>query len=173
MRANVYLVGFMGSGKSEVGRVLAARLSATFVDLDELLVERLGSSIAEFFAAQGEAAFRREETAVLKQTGERSGLVIATGGGAFCSPSNQEIIHGSGGLSVFLDVPWKVIEKRLPGQNQDRPMWKDVQQARALFFDRRRWYLQAKNRVDVGETTSPEEVADRVLDVLRESDCAT
>jgi shikimate kinase len=173
MAKNVYLVGFMGCGKSLVGQELAALLGSTFSDLDEILVKRLGQSIADYFSDQGEEAFRKKETAALRDLSRESGLVVATGGGAFCSTRNREIIHGSGGVSVFLDVPWPVILDRLSGPNYDRPMWRNVEQARALFFVRERWYRQAMKRVAVEEATSAREVAERVARMLQESDCAT
>ena len=87
MKRNIVLMGFMGVGKTSVGRELALRLKREFVDLDELLEAKLGVSITEFFAAKGEAAFRKLRKKD-PQPGSKRGLVLATGGGAVLDPEN-------------------------------------------------------------------------------------
>ncbi len=91
-RRNVVLTGFMGTGKSTVGRLLAARLGYRFVDTDELIVAQDGRSIPTIFAEEGEAAFREMETAVSRQLAQKKGLVIATGGRLMLDPSNAALM---------------------------------------------------------------------------------
>ncbi len=116
----IFLVGFMGSGKSTVGRALAEELGWGFADLDEDIEKREGMSISQIFDTRGEAEFRQAETAALQ---ERVRLiergkpcVIALGGGAFLSEENFEIVSNNG-VSVWLDCPFSTVERRLAGQH--------------------------------------------------------
>ena len=93
---NIILIGMPGCGKSSVGKALAAALNRTFLDADEEIVRRAGCSIPEIFAAQGEAGFRRAESAVLADLGKQSGIVLATGGGCVTRPENYPSLHQNG-----------------------------------------------------------------------------
>ena len=93
---NIILIGMPGCGKSSVGTALAAALGRTFIDADEEIVRRAGCSIPEIFAAQGEAGFRRAESAVLAEIGKQSGTVLATGGGCITRPENYPSLHQNG-----------------------------------------------------------------------------
>lgn len=164
---NVYLVGFMGCGKSVVGRALADRLGLEFLDLDVRLEDQFGMTIADYFVRYGEDEFRRKETEALEQVSLSSGLVVATGGGAFCESGNRRIMKRAEDVSVFLDVPWETIETRLAGPNDDRPKWQDAESARKLFMKRQRWYRQAMIRVKVSSSMSPVEVAREIERALQ------
>ena len=161
---SVFLVGFMGVGKSSVGAVVADRLGLRLIDLDEEIVRNAGVSIREIFAAGGESAFRDAEREELARWAEADDVVVATGGGAFCSQTNRDLIHRSGGVSVFLDLPWQEIAARLARDHSERPMYASTDQARRLFEKRlplyRRAMIQLVCRGD--ETAS-----------LREVPCAT
>ncbi len=163
----------MGCGKSAVGGALAAILGAPFIDLDEVVSQRLDASIAEIFARHGEAAFRQEETEVVRWTTGLEHPVVATGGGTFCSPLNRSLIHETGGASVFLDVPWTEVLRRLPGKNLDRPKFADSEQARKLYEERMPSYRLARIVLPLDGDESPAEVARRVLAALPEGLCAT
>ena len=93
---NILLIGMPGCGHSSVGKALAAALNRTFLDADEEIVRRAGCSIPEIFAAQGEAGFRRAESAVLADLGKQSGIVLATGGGCVTRPENYPSLHQNG-----------------------------------------------------------------------------
>lgn len=93
---NVILIGMPGSGKTTVGTSVAAQLGRTFLDADAVLEQKTGMSIPEIFRREGEAGFRRRETAVLAELGKRSGLVIATGGGCVTRPENYPLLHQNG-----------------------------------------------------------------------------
>jgi shikimate kinase len=169
----VFLVGFMGAGKSSVGAALAARLGHRFVDLDQEISNRFGAPIPDVFADRGEANFRAAESDELARLAGLDDVVVATGGGAFCNEANREVIHGSGGVSVFLDLPWAELRHRLAGDHADRPMYDDTDQARQLFEERLPQYLCAVVRVELKGTESPEEAAGRVVHALQEAPCAT
>ena len=167
----LFLVGFMGAGKSSVGADLADRLGYDFVDLDEEISKRFGAPIREVFSDRGEPAFRAAESEELQRLAGLDGVVVATGGGAFCSQGNREIIHGESGVSVFLDVPWHELRKRLAGDHAGRPMYDDAQQAKSLFGERLPHYRRAMIRVALEGTETPTEVSELVLDALQEAAC--
>ena len=168
---NIYLVGFMGAGKTLVGAALAARLGRRFVDLDERLGERFGASIPEIFAVHGEGIFRAAETDELARCADEQDAVVATGGGAFCNGANREIISGSKGVSVYLDLPWGELDRRLAADNGGRPMFDDAEQARSLFEKRRPEYLRADVVITLEGSETPDDVAKRVLEEV--APCAT
>jgi shikimate kinase len=145
----IFLVGFMGSGKSTVGRALAEELGWGFADLDEDIEKREGLSISQIFETRGEAEFRRAETAALQErvrSIERGKpCVIALGGGAFLSEENFEIVSNNG-VSVWLDCPYSTVERRLAGQHVEynhRPLARDPEKLRELFAVRRAGYERA------------------------------
>ncbi len=117
---NIILTGFMGTGKTSVGRYLAERLNRPFVDLDERIVARAGKSIPAIFAEDGEAAFRELEAAACLELAEPQGVVAATGGGAAVNPANRAALS-RGGLLICLDAHLEALLVRLEGYS-GRPM---------------------------------------------------
>jgi shikimate kinase len=169
--SRIYLVGFMGAGKTAVGSALAARLDYDFVDLDDRLVKDFGMTIREFFERFGEAVFRTMESEALGRTTCLDRTVIATGGGAFCSSSNRDIIHSGGGRSVFLDVPWSVLTRRLDGDQSERPKMTTLDRARVLYRTRRQHYLCATHRAELNGSEAPDEVAERIEEMVAGVSC--
>ena len=163
-RLRIFLVGFMGCGKSAVGRSLAAALGVPCVDLDSVISSVMGATIAEIFARHGEAAFREEESRQLRKAGQLERVVVSTGGGTFCSPHNRKIIEELGGVTVFLDVEWKALLARLPGKNLDRPKFGSPEQARRLMERRRPAYELAAIHLILTGNEEPGEVARRILE---------
>lgn len=147
----------MGSGKTTVGKRLAARLGGAFVDLDEWLTDRFGP-IPEQFAREGEAVFRRRETDGLAHQAQRRPAVLATGGGAWVSPKNRQILRDFS-LMVVLTAPFEVLEDRV-GATSGRPKWNA--EARALFDSRAEAYLDADLVIDTHEL-SPDEVVEEIV----------
>jgi len=170
---NIFLVGFMGAGKTSVGRQLARHMNARFLDLDHELSGKFGCSIAEGFENSGETSFRAAETDLLRELSADSGLVVATGGGAFSTDGNRRIIEERGGVSVFLDVPWDVLQQRLERDNADRPVYRDAEQARRLFEERRQHYLRATVSVALSGDESPEHIVETIADAVRGVPCGT
>ncbi len=156
----LFLVGFMGSGKTTVGRLLAEKLGYAFLDLDELIQQQAGLSIPEIFARMGEGAFREMESRALRALEAWEDVVVALGGGAFVSEENRREVRRLG-VSVWLDCPLEVILKRL-GETTDRPLYRSPEQMRALLGARLSAYQQADLRVEAGEVT-PESVADEII----------
>jgi shikimate kinase len=119
----IVLMGFMGTGKSEVGRRLAQRLGRAFVDTDQLVEERAGKRVAEIFADDGEPAFRALERAAVADAAARSGVVVAVGGGAVLDPENVRLLRDAGVL-VYLTARPQVILRRV-GDTKHRPLLRD------------------------------------------------
>ena len=120
MQNNIVLCGFMGCGKSTVGKLIANRLGFTFCDSDSFIEQRENCSISEMFSRHGEDYFRTVENEVIKELSAQKGLVIATGGGAVMNPHNAEILRKTG-LVIFLDVTPETVLKRLEGDTT-RPL---------------------------------------------------
>lgn len=163
----IFLVGFMGCGKSRVGESLARRLTREFVDTDSLVTEREGRSIAEIFRDCGEDRFRRAEREALRSLEGRSGIVVATGGGLFVGFGQRRWMLRRG-RTVWLDVPFEVARGRVGG-GEERPLWlpRDPVELRAFFEKRRAVYALATLRV-AAAPGDPDAVAGRVLDALRD-----
>jgi shikimate kinase len=148
MSKAIYVVGFMGSGKSTIGRRLAETLGRPFVDLDDDIEAAAGRRIADIFSNDGEAAFRDAEHAALAAR-VRAGtdIVLALGGGAFTFARNRELLAGAG-TSVWLDCPFDVAHRRVAGFAH-RPLAKDPVQFRALFEKRVADYSLADVRIPI------------------------
>jgi shikimate kinase len=117
---NVVLIGFRGSGKSTVGRELAARMKAEFIDCDELIEKRTGVSIAELFEKQGESHFRTLESQLIIELAALDGKVIATGGGAVLKYQNMQCFKRAGAKVYFLDVGAQTAFRRIQGDAENR-----------------------------------------------------
>ena len=160
----IYLVGFMGCGKSTVGRALADELGWSFFDLDNEVEGSAGCTISEIFDTQGEEMFRTLEASALAQRvrAVQSGRpqVIALGGGALMSDKNFELVSNHG-VVVWLDAPFDLIEKRVAAESH-RPLGRDPEKLRELFDVRRPRYALADYRVEAPE----EEAMDTVRRIL-------
>lgn len=161
----VFLVGFMGAGKSEVGRRLADRIGCRFVDTDERVEADDGRTVEKIFEQSGEDFFRAAEERVLDSLLGKRGLVVATGGGLFVGYRPRSRMKRAG-RTVWLDAPLAVIERRVGGAG-GRPMWPvdDPVSRRALFEKRRAVYALADVRVDASPD-DPDTVAARVAAAL-------
>ncbi len=118
---NIILTGFMGTGKSTIGRRLAARLGAIFIDTDQLIEERVNCRITDIFARQGEAAFRQMEAELARDLADQCGLVIATGGGFFTNPENIKVLQQNGNIICLSATPREILN-RVKKQGQTRPL---------------------------------------------------
>ncbi len=162
----IFLVGFMGSGKSTVGRALAEELGWGFADLDEDIEKREGMSISQIFDTRGEAEFRKAESAALEErvrSVERGKpCVIALGGGAFLSDANFEIVSRTMASVCGWTVRFRRSKRRLAGY-EHRPLARDPEKLRELFAVRRAGYERADYCIPV---ESDDAAADRTAKIL-------
>jgi shikimate kinase len=147
----LYLVGFMGSGKTTIGRHLAHRLGWNFFDLDHEIEAAEKTTIAKLFDTRGEPEFRRIESDVLRQHVywiERGRpAVLALGGGAFVDAANRELILQNG-IAIWLDCSFERVQQRV-GDTSDRPLARDPQRFAALYESRRAVYALADVRIAI------------------------
>jgi shikimate kinase len=160
----IYMVGFMASGKSTVGRLLAHRLGWSFFDIDREIEEAERCSIAEIFDTRGETEFRRIETRILQQHVrwiERGRpAVLALGGGAFVDQGNRDMLL-SHGIAVWLDCPLAMVERRA-AEASHRPLARDPVKFAELYRVRREAYAQADIHIAI-EGDDPEPVVEAIL----------
>jgi shikimate kinase len=160
----LYLVGFMGSGKSAVGRLLADELGWSFADIDQDIETEQGVSIAEIFDVRGEEEFRNIEREALRkrirdvECGRP--MVLALGGGAFVDPANRKLLEERG-VTVWLDCPFHRISARMEGQTH-RPLARDPEKFRQLFDDRLDLYSKAEHRIEA-DTDDPATIVAQIL----------
>ena len=158
----IFLLGFMGAGKTTVGRALALYLGYDFFDLDELIAARIGKSVQEIFAELGESEFRRLESEAIQSCRGIVRAVIALGGGAYVSEENRTAVR-SIGKSIWLDCPLEICLKRISG-DESRPLLGEEDDMGTLLARRRTAYAQADYTVQ-GEL-SPEGLAIEITKLL-------
>lgn len=158
----IYLVGFMGSGKSTIGKKLAQRLKWRFIDTDSFIEEQTGLSINSIFETQGEEAFRKKETEVLATFSKEENIIIATGGGLPCHSNNLDTIQKSG-LSIYLKVSKDSLFHRLKNAKNDRPLLRNKtdgelqQYIDEKLIEREKFYLRSDFLLN-GESVNVEDV---------------
>ncbi len=158
----VYLVGFMGAGKTTIARALSRRLGWRCEDIDERIEARERKAVAAIFAQHGEAHFRQLERLVLGELFPERHVVVATGGGTFVEPDNRALMLADGAVA-WLDVPLDNVFERVPADGR-RPLAADRMQMEQLFARRQMAYAQAHVRVDAARP--PMEVVEHLLEWL-------
>ena len=154
---NVILIGMPGSGKTTIGTLVAKRLGRTFVDADSALEREAGMPIPEIFRREGEAGFRRRETAVLAELGRQSGLVLATGGGSVTREENYPLLHQNGEIFCLQ----RALE-RLPSAG--RPVSQALG-AQTIYAQRKPLYARFADAM-IDNNGTPEAAAAQILEVL-------
>ena len=165
---SVFLVGFMGSGKSSVGQALARNLGWRFIDMDEQIEQREGRTVAEIFATAGEVEFRRLERNALAALLEQPSIprVVALGGGAFAQTDNAELIRRAGITTIFLDAKTELLWQRCNDDPRERPLRQTFEHFEELHRQRRPHYLRATSRVDTSSKTA-DQIAEELATQLR------
>lgn len=165
-RRAVFLVGYMGAGKTSVGRYVAQRLRWNFVDLDDRIEAFAGRSVAEIFDAEGEIGFRgRESTAlaqVLGELAEGAPTIVALGGGAYAQTGNVTLLTGFGAPVIFLDAPVEELWNRTQQAGSARPLRSDEHAFRTRHEERWPQYSQAAHRIDTAGKSVAEVAAEVV-----------
>lgn len=153
MRMNIFLIGFMGSGKTTAGKKLANMLSYGYLDLDEFIEQQERYSIRDIFEKKGEAYFRKQESKYLREISIHDKSVISTGGGAPCFYDNMDYMNNKG-LTVYLKMKPEQLVTRLKSGREERPLIKDKDDRELLQFitdklnERESYYQKAKLIVD-------------------------
>ena len=166
----IFLTGFMGTGKTRIGRVLSARMQRMFLDTDRLVEESAGKTISEIFAAEGENHFRQLEHDCVSEAAGRADAVIALGGGAIADERNWEVIRRAG-IVVALEASVDTILKRVSRRN-DRPLLAGLsrQEKRAriaeLLAARAPFYNRADIRLNTGDKQTPEATAGELVRLM-------
>ncbi len=158
----IYLIGFMGAGKTTVGLELSRRLGVPFFDLDELIEASEGMPIREIFAEMGEPYFRRREMEILRSTQHLEHGVVATGGGTFTFEENIQFVLAHG-LSLYIQAPITTLMRRIGAKAAERPMFRDEASLRELYQYRLRYYKMADVTLDIREEESVAEVTERMI----------
>lgn len=167
LRRTVVLVGMMGSGKTAIGRALSARLEVPFVDSDAAIEEAAAASIAEIFARDGEAFFRKREAEVLKRLLSGPPGVVSTGGGAFLADANRDAVAALG-VAVWLDAELETLWERVRHKDT-RPLLRTADPKATLttiYEERTPIYALAGLRIAVDASASIEQTTDSVIATL-------
>lgn len=164
-RKLICLTGFMGSGKTTIGRLLSQQLGWRFLDLDSIVEERAGLTIPAIFERLGEPAFREMESEALdrclgqaRESGQ--GAVVALGGGTIAQPKNQELLRATPGALIWLECPVEELLARC-ATITNRPLFRDEASFRRLYAERLPFYERAEFHVD--STGDPRRVVERIL----------
>ena len=163
MAERIYLIGFMGAGKSTVGRLLAERLGWPFVDLDDEIERAEGKAVADIFEDSGEPHFRRVESEQLRQVSRLRNRVVALGGGAYLHPDNRAYVEEKG-LSVYLETALESIQGRIEDDGA-RPLFANSLRIAELYQQRLQSYKMAAVTVNTNGL-NPKDVADRILRIV-------
>lgn len=164
---NIVLVGFMGSGKTTVGRLIAEQTGMPLIDMDTLIVERAGKSINDIFADEGEAHFRSLERALVQELARTDGNIISTGGGIVLNPDNIADFEKTG-LVVCLLVDAETVLDRVR-HDTSRPLLAGDKEAKIveLLESRKSLYEAVTHKIDTSGRPSPEPTAQEIIDLYR------
>ncbi len=165
-KENIILVGFMGTGKTTVGQMVAERLGRPFIDMDTIIEERAGKKISDIFANEGEAHFRRLERDLVRELCRKWEQVIAPGGGIVLNPDNIRDFDETGMVICLLAEPEAILER--VGKESHRPLLETDDKARAvtdLLNKRRPFYHAIPQQIDTTHLSAAE-VADRVIELF-------
>lgn len=166
----IVITGFMGCGKTEVASRLATELKLPFIDLDEEVLRAEGRSAAELIIQEGEQAFRKIETAMLRRVFEvENEGVIALGGGAWIEKINRDIINKATGVTIWLDTPFEICWQRISSSEEVRPLGRTLARAQDLFDKRKPIYGLATIKVSPGDEESVDSISSRIRSALEET----
>jgi len=167
----IFLTGFMATGKSKVGRVLADLLGRVFVDTDEMIVEKAGKSIPEIFEQDGEPVFRQLEHEAILRASQMSDVIVSLGGGAITQTRNWDVIRATG-VCLCFTASVETIFERVSRKRHERPLLMGLDddglrhKIETMLQERDVFYKQADAFVNSTENCSPEETAERALVAL-------
>lgn len=170
MKDNVILTGFMGTGKTSLGKLLATKLGRPFVDIDKKIEDETQLSIPQIFEQFGEAHFRELEKAAVKELSERRGLVIATGGGTVKDEENIRLLKNSGIIICLTTEPEEILNRT--ARRGERPLLdgggnERLETIKKLLAERKKFYDRADYQIDT-TNWSPIQIVDNICKYLRQ-----
>ena len=163
---SVFLCGFMGCGKSTIGKILAERLKCEFYDMDESIVQKEKMQIPEIFAEKGEKYFLETETAVIKELSSANG-VIACGGGAMLKKENVEIASENG-IVVYIESEFEVCYSRISGDKNRPIVMNNTKEELNFIYDSRIPLYKENSSVTVSGKGTPKEIAEAIAEIIKE-----
>ena len=169
MGKNIILTGFMGTGKTVVGRILAKKMKKEFIDTDKIIEEREQNRIVWIFQVKGEKYFRKKEEEVIEEVSQKKDCVIATGGGAIVNEKNYRNLKKNGIIICLTAKPEIILERTSP--IEDRPLLLNsedvISTIKELMKRREPYYSKADYTIDTSDLT-PEEVAEKIIEIVGE-----
>lgn len=168
---NIYIMGFMGCGKTKIGSLLADRLGLPYMDTDSQIVEESGMSIVDIFEKEGEPSFRLKEKQLIERMARQTGTVVSLGGGAVVDPENWRLIAGSG-ITIALSYPPEIIASRL-AKTEDRPLLnryagpERIQRISSMMEARNPYYRKADMVLHLNHEAEPERVVQTLIGYLQ------
>ncbi|WP_101697319.1 shikimate kinase [Clostridium minihomine] len=167
MEPSIVLCGFMGSGKTTVGKQLAQMSNRQFVDLDQYIEQKQGQSVSDIFRSAGEPGFRQMETAAARDLSGSGNLVIATGGGTVLKAENIDLLCKNG-VIVLLDVPLSTLETRL-AQATDRPLLQreDKSEFMHRLYEERMPFYRSAAQICVDADGDPQKISECILQKIK------
>ena len=168
-QANIILTGFMGTGKSTLGRLLAKQIGYEFIDTDAQIEAQIGQTITGFFQTQGEAAFRRLESELVEELAQKEGLVIATGGGLVLDPKNVARLSKSGQIICLTASPEEILA-RVEKSPNSRPLLQEIDPLAKIIelLQQRATVYQQFPQLSTSELP-PDELVDKILKLTQSS----
>jgi len=167
MSKNIYLIGFMGTGKSSVGKILAEKMGAKYIDTDAMVEAKAGMGVHEIFEAYDEPEFRRLESEVLETITDGDNNVVSTGGGIVVTHRNIELMMNTG-IVVTLIANADIILDRVSMDETERPLLsadEPLEDIKRLLFERAALYIKSHHVVDTSDIT-PEEAANEIMELI-------
>ena len=159
---NIILTGFMASGKTTVGKVLAKRIGCEFADTDELIEKITKAQIKDIFAKYGEVYFRQLEADIVKQVSSKDKCVIATGGGVPLNRDNIKELRKNG-VIVYLSPEFEIIQKRIKSASDTRPLMNSIEGTEKLFKERQKFYDECDYKINITENMTQCDIADLII----------
>jgi shikimate kinase len=169
-RTNIILTGFMGCGKTTVGRMLAKELDYDFIDTDQLIEERFGMTVQKIFATRGEKAFRDMESEIARELGGAEGLIVSTGGGMMLNDHNVAALSGNGRVFCLVATPEEIFKRISSDRENNRPLLQTanpLERISELIKEREKSYRQFTQISTSGK--NPQEITQDLIAIFQAS----
>ncbi len=165
---NIYLTGFMSSGKTTVSKLLAGKMDRQLFDTDDLIIKKTNLTINDIFQKFGEEYFRETETKILEEVSKKDSVIVSTGGGIILKEKNREIMQKTGKI-ICLSPEFSVIEERLENARKTRPLlMEETEKIRKRYFDRQPLYKICDFEIKITKDTTPEQITNIIISYLED-----